>query len=479
MLLQYNLPDPAELVPKSHIDVAKGVKQNLDDHSRLHQTREPQLHQPHHVSSIRPKVDINIWLAGIILDATKIRISIWETLLQLNCEYNVNIHIISKENSDLAKTSFLNMITAKYQHSACSSIDIISQAEALDNLVFPIITEEELSLKKNRIDRISILRDVQRTLLHMKYSNNSSADTIQYSSSDNTRTARTSNNDGNDDNGVVILADLDLLELPKVELLMEQVNKLMMMQQQKMGSPNDEQKQLLGSSSSYPHNAICASGVTMNLGSKKKKRQHDDSNTAITDTRKKDPSYYDTFATVFYPDTFSHPLKRRLIPKYYYGENTNLVRSNNQRGRFTQRRIYNYLKHEGMNAKTGNVRVTSCFGGLAMYKSSAYFQPNCQYRLGGEDYVNAMVDEAKQNWNDDDHDDNDYDDSNDDDDDDDDDNAQEGTAGYNTTSIMRYANSQEERPCEHVVFHDCLKKNLIEFDIAINPNLVSFWEKDS
>ena len=102
-----------------------------------------------------------------------------------------------------------------------------------------------------------------------------------------------------------------------------------------------------------------------------------------------------------------------------------------------------------MNAKTGNVRVTSCFGGLAMYKSSAYFQPNCQYRLGGEDYVNAM-DEAKQNWNDDDHDDYDYDDSNDDDDDDDDDNAQEGTAVYNTTryyAIRKLARRASMRTC--------------------------------
>ena len=212
------------------------------------------------------------------------------------------------------------MITAKYQHSACSSIDIISQAEALDNLVFPVITEEELSWKKNRIDRLSILRDVQRTLLHMKYSNNSQL--IQFGIHHLIHEQPVHQiNDGNDDNGVVILADWDLLELPKVELLMEQVNKLMMMQQQKMGSPNDEQKQLLGSSSSHPNNAICASGVT--IWGAKRKRQHDhDSNTAITDTRKKDPSYYDTFATVLYPDTFSHPLKRRLIPKYYHGDKT-------------------------------------------------------------------------------------------------------------------------------------------------------------
>ncbi len=42
------------------------------------------------------------------------------------------------------------------------------------------------------------------------------------------------------------------------------------------------------------------------------------------------------------------------------------------------------------------------------------------------------------------------------------------------TSIMRYANKQDERPCEHVVFHDCLYSNVKDFDIAINPKLLSF-----
>lgn len=308
----------------------------------------------------------------------------------------MNIHIISKENSHVARKNYDDMIVERDQQqkeegkdgssssgsdSSCASIEIISQSEALDKLDFPIITEEELSYVTNRIDRISILRDVQRMLLHDKYSNNLKKNDSLVSF--DTRRARGGSHDDNEggnnggsNRGVVILADLDLFELPKVDLLMDQAHQLLMAQQNK-GELQLQQKHQKSQqpSSSYPHDAICASGVTMNLSKKKKQK-----------------SYYDTFATVFYPDTFSHPLKRRLRSNNYYpNENPNLVRSNhNQNGNFTQRHMYNYIKEEGKKSDTGNVRVTSCFGGLAMYKANVYFQSKCRYRLD-RDYVNALL----------------------------------------------------------------------------------------
>jgi hypothetical protein len=45
--------------------------------------------------------------------------------------------------------------------------------------------------------------------------------------------------------------------------------------------------------------------------------------------------------------------------------------------------------------------------------------------------------------------------------------------------IMRYANNKEGRPCEHVVFHDCLRDVSVGvFDIAVNPMLRSLWARD-
>ena len=77
---------------------------------------------------------------------------------------------------------------------------------------------------------------------------------------------------------------------------------------------------------------------------------------------------------------------------------------------------------------------------MSIYKAKTYFNSNCKYELDRD-----IIRSVELNRND-------------------------------TKSLMRYASKKEERPCEHVVFHDCLQKHDDHFDIAINPKLLAYWK---
>eukprot|EP00591_Stephanopyxis_turris_P006640 CAMPEP_0195512590 /NCGR_PEP_ID=MMETSP0794_2-20130614/4496_1 /TAXON_ID=515487 /ORGANISM="Stephanopyxis turris, Strain CCMP 815" /LENGTH=578 /DNA_ID=CAMNT_0040640409 /DNA_START=122 /DNA_END=1855 /DNA_ORIENTATION=+ len=157
--------------------------------------------------------------------------------------------------------------------------------------------------------------------------------------------------------------------------------------------------------------------------------------------------YYDTFATVLLPDTFVYPVQGRLSGAYYSGENTSLVRSKDVYGEFTQWDLLEYFEKGGIisddvsshqNRKKQQksffgttqedmiVPVKSCFGGLTIYSATKWFNPHCHYNM-------------------------------------------------NITALSRYANKNDERPCEHVVFHDCLIKNDPSTSIAVHSFLRTSW----
>ena len=314
-----------------------------------------------------------VWIAGLVLDILLIQPNVWESIVTLNCKYDMGVHIISKANNDMKGIKKSEEIMEKLGFSSSSCAPFLIYVQIEDD--------------QNRIDRISKLRDNQRGLLK------------QYISK---------NNDAGKE-GVIIIVDLDLYKLPSEIFMFQQSQQLL--------------------DSSYDHDAICAMGSTMNFRNTRGKRK-----VRII------PFYYDTYATVFLPDTFSHPLARRLMPRLYRGEDPQLVRSVDQvTGNFTQAHIWQYFVEKGKQTRTGNVPVKSCFGGLAMYRSKDYFTTQCKYRLN-KDLI--------QNHKDDDE------------------------------SIMRYANNKENRPCEHVVFHDCLSANIPTFQIAVNPKLTTLWIRD-
>ena len=323
-----------------------------------------------------------IWLAGIILDTMKIQPHIWDSVILLNCKYNIGIHIITKDNvaKGEKKRDELYKKYHPFEHANCAPFMIMDQNNSSFTHGDKIESEE-----KNRIDRISKLRDYQRKFLQEK--------ALKY----------------NLDDGVIILTDLDLYELPSIELIYNQTQEM--------------------KSTSYQYDAVCAIGTTVNFGE-----------TTGNQRRKVVPFYYDTYATVFLPDTFSHPLSRRLITHYYQGEDPQMVRSNDQvNGNFTQFDIWKYFAKEGKKLKTGKVPVKSCFGGMTIYKSSVYFNRDCEYTLSKE-----IIEEQRNNQ----------------------------------TSIMRYADNKEQRPCEHVVLHNCLSNKIPTFKVAVNSDLMTIWRRD-
>lgn len=412
-------------------------------------------------ASININININMWIAGMAADADKIHSNMKDTLIQLNCHHHVGIHVILKlehqidsfqrdlqlmqsqlgvpDNSDLNITTCAPIIIQLQDHAGPGHTHTNNQHQP--------------TMSKNRIDRIATIRDSQRYALHQIYSqyrtdihsksqSKSHSQSKSQSQSFNTTSYKQKP-------GIIILVDLDLFQLPKTSLIVQQAQLLQ--------------------TTHYQHDAICAAGITMNIGSRTRngKHKHKKKNNSASATisssisaGEMEPWYYDTFATVFLPDTFSHPTKRRLVPHLYRGEDPALVRSNDQRGNFTQGDIYRYFLQgviKDTSLGTGTcTRVKSCFGGMAMYRAASYFEQYCQYQL--QDSVRDQLDQWNAHYN----------------------------ANANTIvdidfskSIIRYANDKEQRPCEHVVFHDCLiKVTTGTFNIAVNPLLQTFWKRD-
>ena len=76
-----------------------------------------------------------------------------------------------------------------------------------------------------------------------------------------------------------------------------------------------------------------------------------------------------------------------------------------------------------------------------MYKAESYFNSKCRYQLKlNEEEMKGM------------------------------------DKGEFVTPLLRYANLDDRRPCEHVVLHECLAQNNPNFSIAVNSKLPSIWE---
>ncbi len=385
-----------------------------------------------------------IWLAGMILDFDKIQPRVIQTLLSLNCDHDVGVHMLVPNKKALrkAKDDYQQIHDSRLkielgqkdggsgndgETDSCAPFIIQHQKDTTPNQ-YPNF---QLSKKGNRIDRISALRDLQREMLEKVFKSHT-------------------NYYGYDDDRIVILADLDLYKFPTVETMMAQISQL--------------QDPL------YPHDAVCAAGITIHGGGGRNDKLLESEQT------KSQPEfwYYDTFATVFLPDTFAHPLKRRLIKHYYPGEDPKFVRSDDANGNFTQGDIYRYFRDNSDERQsptlggpwTGLTRVKSCFGGMAIYRFNSYFERKCRYQLSADpDLVqnfNKHID-----W------------------------IHNHKGGVTIESeeflqdpeldlfILRYANDKEGRPCEHVVFHDCLRDcSDNQFNIAVNPALRTFWARD-
>jgi len=319
-----------------------------------------------------------VCVAGIVRDIQQIQGNMWKSLFEMNCAHSYTVHMLVGNDVELSKQYQIKLWQEWRENREYTELDL----KCAPFIILDESKDESMTRITNRIDKISRLRDYQRQLLRESFGNKLSLSSI------------------------VMLVDFDLFRLPMTTQLVQIVNKL---------QDHD-----------FTHDAICSAGVTLGIDLRNQ-------------ARGKELWYYDTFSTVLYPDTFVHPLRRRLFPSFYSGENPNLVRSEDQQfGNFTQADLMHYLVQEGIQSKTGKVRMRSCFGGLTVYKAWKYLDTRCQYTLSWGMIMHG-----------------------------------------DKSTIMKYASSKDERPCEHVVLHECMHRSLTYFDIALDPTLVTEWRKDS
>lgn len=140
--------------------------------------------------------------------------------------------------------------------------------------------------------------------------------------------------------------------------------------------------------------------------------------------------YYDTFATVLKSGTFVYPIGERLSKTAVDNEEQNLIQSDQFYGKVTQQGLLDYFRQTGQEtSKEGTVEVQSCFGGLAIYRADTWFQEECTYSM---EY---------------------------------------------SSNLTRYANMPDGRPCEHVVFHQCLRTLDPSIRITIQPFMNPWWDE--
>lgn len=133
--------------------------------------------------------------------------------------------------------------------------------------------------------------------------------------------------------------------------------------------------------------------------------------------------YYDIFATVFLPNTFVYPLEQREVTEIYPDEDRSLIRSDSEFGYFQQGDIYNMIAERSFN---GSFPARSCFGGLALYKSRVYTDSTCSYSSRFED-------------------------------------------------LKRYG-VKNVGTCEHITFHECLRRSFPELKLVIRTSLKTEWQ---
>lgn len=167
-----------------------------------------------------------------------------------------------------------------------------------------------------------------------------------------------------------------------------------------------------------PH-VICASGKAL--------RRHD-----IPPYKSK--LYYDTFATVALPDLFFYAPGHRRYP----------VEDPMIKGMSLQQ-ITEFFVNIAKQHPNSLAPVRSCFSGLALYRASAWLTPHCQYSLHHHNNTQFLLNQPRDS--------------------------------KGNLTIHRYSSIFFKVPCEHVVFHDCLHRQVFPNMTRASVNESSSSEK--
>jgi hypothetical protein len=354
---------------------------HLEDHNTNLEPKEQHEHEP------------QTWLASLVLDGSKdISNDVFTYLVDLNCHHNFPVHLVVKTGEQAIMDQREEYIVngRNMPTSDCAAFHVVKEPVGTGDI-------------KNRVDRISHLRNFQRESIHTLMMMGGEMGEIT-------------------EKDVVILLDSDLRSMGNIGNLLKEVKRL-----QDRSTKTD---------------AICAAGVDGHR------------------------NYYDTFATVLLPNTFFYPKEMRLNETLHSEEDETKVLISNGRLRtqgkvgMLQREMVPYLESLATNepirgmgrpgkpggrggrpmgmmsmghrplAKASSpslpVPVRSCFGGLTLYRAEVWFNPQCTYQTSHK-------------------------------------------------ADHMYANRDDERPCEHVVFHNCLRRVDSTFEIGVQPELAPIY----
>lgn len=322
-----------------------------------------------------------VLLAGLVEDVKNVSPSTIDFLVELSCQSHVVAHVFASKGVEDLRKSYKERSTRNGMRN-CADF-FVEQDEADLDRAYP-----------NRIDRLSHVRDMQRELLESFY---------EAHSVDNYKTPAAKDGDKfhiTKPFEYVIVIDLDLHRTPTPSDVLHAIQYL------------DE-----GAGSSM--DAICANGLTLDG---------------------KLP--YDSYATVLLPDTFLGYFLRSdptLMPNEdpsavdtYIEATTN---AGSTKAKVSSLRegwpFVEWIKSIMSRFSDSDLLlVKSCFGGMAIYRTDAWFANECKY-----------------------------------------------TSDY-TSDHVRYIAAGTGRVCEHVVFNHCLRnKYKADFSMAVHRGLVANYHQ--
>jgi hypothetical protein len=257
----------------------------------------------------------NVVLGGMLDDGALITTDALNFLLNMNCVFQVQIHVMLKNNQDVLYDLYQLMKDQIHPQQTCAPFHVRTQPAYISEL-------------ESRIERLSLAREHQRAEIKG----------IMFDLEDLEK-------------AVVVLADLDLTELPVPGKILEHALNMMV---------KDDV------------DVLCSAGVVKNY-------EHEEE------------GYYDTFATVLLPDTFVFSIAGRQIQEIRPEEDPAFILGKG----FTNVDLLKWFRKQGtaFSNEMKPVHVKSCFGGLAMYRASKWLSDRCAYDMvdpDGAKYANRL-----------------------------------------------------------------------------------------
>jgi hypothetical protein len=242
------------------------------------------------------EVNHNIVLAGIIHHGAEISTSSLNFLVRISCVNKIRAHILGADDMSMLSSMYDRQKEIMFPGMQCAPFKVAEQPD--------YVTSAD-----NRIDRIQAARDFQRMDL---------AEHFDFADLDK---------------ATIILADMDVSELPPLDQVVGNADKM-------------------NSRTGIEVDVLCSAGKMLHPY-----------------------GYYDTFATILLPDTFVYPVNGRPVMTARPEEDASLIIGRN----FSAEALMEWFHKEG-GVDASPVPVRSCFGGLAIYRASKWLDQRCSYK---------------------------------------------------------------------------------------------------